>query len=486
MKTEANQSSAARLAIKAMGLFGSVQVLNIACSLVRNKLVALWLGPAGAGLFGVLNNALEMLHTGSNLGMRQSSVRDIARSHAGGDECEAGITSAVVRRWSVWLGVGGAMLTLCLSPLLSIVTFRTTANWWMFAGLAVALLLMSLTNGRQAVLQGTAQLNRLARVGVVGSLAGLAVSVPLFYIMGMSSVLPSVIAYAAAAALSSWWWRDRTLPDVRVAARDAWFRGRSFIVLGAYMTLGSFATGVSGFALTAWLTSVAGLGVVGIYQSGFTLVNKYTGLVLSALGLEFYPRLASRAGSRLHTRVQMSQQLNVAVTVTVPVVLVLILLRQPVVRLLYVSTFVGACDFVLYAGVGMVARAVSWCIAFVMLARGDGRIYLVTEVASAVLSLALGVVGYRLGGVAGMGVAHTLWYVSYAVVVWAVYRFRYRLTLSHAAWATAIIGSMLPVLLLVLPSSLAWLMTTVVTLAAVCRLWCLWGLRSTKKQRNIV
>ena len=82
--------------LKAMGLFGGVQGVGILCSVVRVKLVALWLGPGGVALFGIFNSAVDMVKSFSQLGFRSSSVRDIA-SHSGSASL-AGIVG-VVRRW---------------------------------------------------------------------------------------------------------------------------------------------------------------------------------------------------------------------------------------------------------------------------------------------------------------------------------------------------------------------------------------------------
>ena len=64
--------------LKAMGLFGGVQGVGILCSVVRVKLAALWLGPAGVALFGIFNGAVDMVRSFSQLGLRSSSVRDVA------------------------------------------------------------------------------------------------------------------------------------------------------------------------------------------------------------------------------------------------------------------------------------------------------------------------------------------------------------------------------------------------------------------------
>ena len=60
-----------------MGIFGGTQMLTIICSIVRNKLVSVWLGPSGMGLFGLYNSAIDMINVFSNMGLRTSSVRDI-------------------------------------------------------------------------------------------------------------------------------------------------------------------------------------------------------------------------------------------------------------------------------------------------------------------------------------------------------------------------------------------------------------------------
>lgn len=464
--------------IKAMGLFGGAQGITILCSIVRTKLVAVWLGEAGVGLFAVLNNALEMLNTGTNLGIRQSSVRDIAQARAGHSGHDAPATAAAVRTWSVWLGTGGALLTIALSPLLSIFSFGDTSWTWAFVALATAVLLMALTGGRQAVLQGTGQLKRLATVTVAGAIGGLTVSIPLFYFLRLDSVVPSIIAYAASVAAAAWLWRDRTLPDVTLAAKRAWQVGRRFVVMGAYMTMGVFITTVAGYALISWLNGAAGIEATGVYQSAYTIINKYTGIVLAALGMEYYPRLAGVSDSRMRTRVFVSQEVNVAMTVIVPVVMLLVVLRTLAIDLLYTSQFHDALPVILWAAPGIVARTVSWCLAFVMLARSDGRIYLVTETVSAALSVALAITGYRLAGLPGLGMAYSAWYIAYAVIVGIVYHWRYRLAVSNGAWAATVAGFAMVAAVIASEmaslTALSWLLTAAATIAALVRLRRLW------------
>ena len=434
--------------MKAMGLFGGVQVMGILCSIIRTKLVAMWIGPVGIGLFGLFNNALEMISTGTNLGIRSSSVKDISQTMVMRDHGLVARMVAVVRRWSLWLGLAGALLTLSLAPLLSQVTFGDTTHIWGFVALSAAVLLQALTNGEYAVLQGTARLKRLASVTLWGTIVGLAVSIPMFYLLRERSILPSIIAYAAALAAFAWLFRNRDYPPVDVSRREAFDMGKGFVKLGIYMTLGNFATILASYAFNAWLNVNAGTEQVGFYQAGYTLINKYTGLILTALGMEYYPRLAKVADSRIRLRAFVSQEINVAIAVMAPVVALFILLREVIVWLLYTPEFNVILTFVSWGMIGTVLRTLSWCLAFTILAKGDGKTYLWTEAASAVINLVLNILFYRMWGLTGLGIAFLVSYVLYTLIIAIVYFRIYHLTITRASiynllWTLAVAGAVM-------------------------------------------
>ena len=427
----AGNGNISRRAMKAMGLFGGVQVMGILCSIVRTKLVAMWIGPVGIGLFGLFNNALEMISTGTNLGIRSSSVRDISQAH---DSTTPGLVAkmvAVVRKWSLWLGLFGALVTLMLAPLLSELTFGDQSHLWGFVALSVAVLLGAITNGEYAVLQGSAQLKRLASVTLWGTLTGLAVSIPLFYLLRERSILPSILAYAMALAAFAWLFRNKEYAKPQLSRRETFDMGKGFVKLGIFMTLGNFASILASYAFNAWLNMNAGTEAVGFYQAGYTLINKYTGLILTALGMEYYPRLSKVANSRLRLRAFVSQEINVAIAVMAPVVALFILLRELVVWILYTPEFNVILTFVSWGMIGTVLRTLSWCLAFTILAKGDGKTYLWTEVASAIINLVLNIVFYRWWGLTGLGIAFLVSYLLYTAIVAVVYFKMYRLSVSR-------------------------------------------------------
>lgn len=416
--------------LKVMGLFSGVQVLTIICSVIRTKLVAIWLGPAGMGLFGLYNSVLDTISSVTQMGTGTGVIRELALSP------RAAIPRmvAVVRRWGVWLGMAGAVLTLALSPLLSRFTFGDESHTTGFVVLAVAVLLLTLSNTEGAVFQGLKRYSRLAKTSVAGAVAGLAVSAPLYYFWGLDSVVPSLLAYAAAAWVCRGLYREKVeRPPHRMTARETFVAGKGFALLGIYMTVTVFAANAVSYIFMSYLNRETGTDTAGLYQAGFTLVNRYVGLVLAAVGMEYLPRLSEVSKSTRRTELFLTHEIILIMMVMFPVVTIFVISDELLVRLLYDTSFLDMLPFVTWAIIGTVFRAWSWCLAFVILAKGDGPVYLVTELLSALVAIGLNIFFYDRWGIEGLGYAYTLWYVFYMAEMWVVCRMRYRLSLKGGA-----------------------------------------------------
>lgn len=478
-----NGANISRMVVKAMGLFSGVQMLSILCSVVRCKLVALWIGPIGVGLFALWNSALDMISTASNLGIRSSSVRSVAQESAKGDDKKIGIMAVVVRRWSLWLGIVGALFTVALAPVLSEITFGDDRHIWGFVFLSVAVLANSLMNGEHALLQGTAMLRKLASASVSGSFAGLVLSVPMFYFLRVDSVLPSVIVCSIMAALYAFVFRKKDFVAQKVTRAETVKQGGEFVRLGIYMTIGVVLSLIANYVFMAYLNSRGGTDEVGFYQAGYTLVNKYVGLVLSALGMEFYPRLSRVSQSKRGMALFTAQEINITLFLLTPLVMIMMLLREPVVWLLYEAEFLVVLPCLTWMLVGMVLRATSWCMAYVILVRGDGKTFVVTEALSVAVGLALNIAAYHFYGLTGLGVSYVVWYAVYNVIIGVVYFGKYRMSIHGSALKNAVFSVALSVCCALAVEQGCFVAASVLTIvvAALC-LWQLFKLLRSKPQ----
>lgn len=421
------KSTATQKVLKALSVFGGVQVLSILCSIIRTKIVALWIGPVGVGLITLYSSTIEFLSTSSQLNLRQSAVRDLSQAR---DTKNAPRLALIVRRLALLLGSIGTVLTALLSPALSRFTFGTDEHTLAFVLLSPMILLISLAGANWAIMQGFEQLKRLARSTVTANIVATVIAVPLLFFFGTDGVIPTLITYAAANCLFSRLW-SVPLPKQQIKLQSVVKEGRGMIALGIYMTISAGVSLLASYIFTAWLNRNSGADVVGIYQSGYTLINSYVGLLFTAISMEYYPRLANVSASKWRCQAMVSHEIKVAMWILMPILAAFIGMRGLAVKILYSSDFYAALPYLGMASIGVIFRAASWCMAYTMLARGDGRTYIVTETISAAAYIVLNIYLWQRWSYVGLGVAYIAWFALYTLVCYVVFRYRYNMRLGR-------------------------------------------------------
>ena len=87
-----------RQILRSSSIIGGASVINILVGLLRAKAVALILGPAGVGLFGLFTNIVATASTLSGLGFGNVGTRQIAEASANDDP----VRVAAARRALFW------------------------------------------------------------------------------------------------------------------------------------------------------------------------------------------------------------------------------------------------------------------------------------------------------------------------------------------------------------------------------------------------
>lgn len=436
-----------------MGIFGGSQLAVIALGIVRNKFLAILLGPAGVGLNAIFITTQELIVSACGLSLRTSGVQQLQSAPA----ADRARTAGVVARVALLLALAGAAATIALSPLLALWSMGTASAWWMFALLAAGVGAAIYLDSDIVQLQAEGAIRPLASVAVVSALAATALAIPLYYIIGMQAVLPVYLAVSVTYALWAHRERRRYCPQpARVGFREAWRSAGPMLRLGVYLTLAAVTGRLSDYAYMLYLTNDASESVLGLYQAGNTLVNTYVGVVFTAIAAEYYPRLSGVARSAMRISAFAGGEFKVAAWVLMPTVAAFIAASELIVRLLYAPSFAPIESYIDIGVCAMVPRAFGYCLGFVVLARGDGRTFVCTEAASAVISLAARAAGFSLLGLDGVGAAFVVQAVVYAIIVFGVYRYRYGLRLSRGIAALCAAATLTGLLCVVLKAALGW------------------------------
>lgn len=417
--------SSYRQIFKATSLFGGVQVFNIAIGIVRVKFVAILLGTAGVGIMGLLNAPLNLIISIAGLGIAFSAVRDISEAHGSGDNIRIAKTITTLRRWSWFTGLLGAVVTIALSPLLSRWTFGNTEYTWAFVWLSVTILLQAISKGQSSILQGTRRLKDMAKAGVIGTALGLVTSIPLYYWFGVKGIVPALIISAVTGLFLSWYFSRKVeiVKNIEFTYKDTYRSGLGMVKLGISMTLVGFIASFSTYILNAFISNRGGVDQVGLYNAGWGVVGQYTSIIFTAMATDYFPRLSAIQAENDKVKELVRQQSETALLIMTPLLVLLIVTMPIVVRVLYTPAFLPVVMFVNLTILGMHFKAMSWAMDYVLLAKGDSKLYLSVEIISGIVILFLNILFYYLFGLNGLGISFILTYlvgmsISYIVLKW--------------------------------------------------------------------
>lgn len=412
--------------IRALGIFGSLEVITMACAIIRTKLVAIWIGAAGVGIISLYNTTLEMLKTVMQLNLRQSAVREISAAPA----ARQPLLCSATRRCGLCIGIVSAIIVALLSPLLSRLTFDTPAYTWGFAVLSLTMFAGAVTSAKSAVLQAMGMLKALARASLWAALLSTAAAVPLFYFFRYDAIVPVLLVFPFSTMLFTLMQPDGTDRRVRHIPAELRRSMAAILRLGGWLTLAVGVTLAADYALRIYINVRGGLATVGLFQAGYTVINSYIGIFFTAISMEFFPRLSATVSRRRLTDVIVGHEITVVSWLLLPVVIIFIAADRLIINILYSSQFEAVLPYMNIAIVATLLRGSSWCMAYMIMAKGDGRAYVVTEVLSAAVMLGSAIPLYNAMGFAGLGIAYLVQYAFYAALTWAVCRRRYGLRLA--------------------------------------------------------
>jgi antigen flippase len=409
--------------LRASSIMGGAQALNYLVGMVRVKIIAVLLGPAGVGLIGLYSSAVGLVGTVTSLGIASSGVREVALAHGQDDPQAVARTVTVLRRACWATGLLGWALSAAAAVPLSRWAFGDTAHAAAIAVLGVTLLLGAISGGQTALLQGVRRIGDLARIQVVAMLLNTVVAIGLYTWLRAEGIVPVLVATAVVSLACSWWFARRVaLQPVELPWRQTWRETRRLAKLGfAFMWSGLLLAGLGMFTI-GLITRTHGLEAAGHYQAAWALSGMFAAFVLSAMGTDFYPRLTGVINDREAAVQAVNEQTEIGILLALPGLLATLAFGPWILELFYSKKFLPAAELLPWFILGVFGRVMSWPLGFIQLAKGASRVFVLTETTTIALWLGLVVVLVPPFGVVGTAYAFTLVYVFYSLVMLAASR----------------------------------------------------------------
>jgi O-antigen/teichoic acid export membrane protein len=412
---------------KAVALFSSVQGLNILLNLIRTKLVALFLGPAGVGLSSIYNETKELIHESTNMGMDQSGVREVSVAYEHwkqtGERERMDDSIMLVRSWVVIFALFGAAVCALFSYPLSSMTFGNTEHWWGYVLLSPAVGLATITCGEMAILKATRQLKVIASPSSISIIIGICTSIPLYYLYGMKGIIPALLLFGWCQMLTVLAFSYRKVPLRLKLNRVFLSIGKPMLLLGGALVLQGMIQHGTKLGIRSFINTHGSLEHVGLFVATTTIISTYLGIFASSLHTDFYPRLSGIFCDKTKRALTVTSQIDVIQIFTAPLIATFILGIHIIIPLLLSNEFNALIPILSIALVSCLTRSIQQPMAFMPLAANEPKIYLLADILDCTIMFTSYTLCYSLWGLIGLGygiciynILNVLWYMGVAKI----------------------------------------------------------------------
>ena len=420
-----------RKVLNATSLFGGVQFINIILRLIRSKAIALLIGPIGMGISNLLLTTMELINGLTNLGLERSAVKDISLANTNSNSKNVAITISILKKL-VWLTITvGVILMVLLAPWLSEITFGNKDYTISFRWISIALLFKQLSSSQLAILQGLRKLKSLAKANLLGNFIGLLITLPLYYYYKIDAIVPAIIIATFMSFVFTYYYSHKLdIESVTISRKEAVSEGKGMINLGIMLSLSSLITLLVAYIIRIYIgsaneTEELGLIDVGLYSAGFVILNSYVGIIFNAMGTDYFPRLSEIANDIKKLRKTVLEQATVAILLITPIIVVFLACAPFIIVILYSHEFSPIVTMVTWGILGMIFKAVSWSMGYMIIAKGDSKVFIKTAIGFNTILLSINIIGYHFGGLEGVGISFFIYYIIHFIAIRIITYYRY-------------------------------------------------------------
>lgn len=404
--------------LKATGLFGFTQLFKLAIGVVNSKLISVFLGPVGMGVFGLLNNTIAIITSATGFGITISGVKAVVDAQDK-SEVQLNKTLQVLKMWSLVTGGIAALFSIIFSSFLSQWTFGTTDKYYYFIFLALAFVATSFATTQMVILQGLRKLKLIGLVSVISAFLSLLVNVPLYYFYKIDGLVPAVIATAVIYFLVHWYFtRNLKTAATNLSFKDYLAEGKPLIKLGFLLSLNSVFGYLCAFLIKLFLNqNGTETAFVGFYEVSTIILISYLGLIFNAMGSDYYPRLTAVKNDNSVISKLVNDQIEIGLLLVLPAIFILYFVAPWLIPVLYSKEFLPVLDILKLGLFAVILKTIIWPLSFVILAKGNNKQYFKQELISDALYLMFTYFLFKKMGLVGIGLAMVLHFLSYGLYI---------------------------------------------------------------------
>lgn len=397
-------------------LNGVAVLIKTATLFLLNKILAVYVGPAGYAAIGQFQNFIQMVTAFSGSAINTAIIKYTAEYHE--DE---------TKQRAIWKTAGSlvflfslifSVLIILFQKQLSTYIFHTIEYQTVFVWFAVFLLLFNFNALFLAILNGKKEILKLVIANIAGSVFALIITSILAMQYKLYGALVGLSIYQSLAFFVT----------LFLCYRADWFKfsylfgkinleiSKKFAAFALMALVSALCVPLSQMLIRSHLSNEFGLVYAGYWEAMVRLSGAYLMMVTTTLGVYYLPRLAE-----LKQLSDIKKEVYLGYKFIFPLALLgglcVFLLKDWVIVILFSESFLPMRELVLWQMIGDSLKIGSWILAYLMLSKAMTKLFIATEIIFAITLVMFTYVATDTLGFVGVTVAYLINYALYWIVM---------------------------------------------------------------------
>ena len=401
--------------LKTSVLNGVAVLIKTATMFLLNKILAVYVGPAGYAAIGQFQNFIQMITTFAGSAVNTAVVKYTAEYH-----------EEKTKQIEVWRTSGTLILIFSTVSALLILIFKNQIGIYIFHSneyskvlvwFAIFLVFFTFNSFFLAILNGVKEVKKMVVANIAGSIFSLIITSLLAVYYQLYGALIALSIYQSLAFLVTMF----------LCSKLEWFNLKSFFgkvekniakklaafALMAFVSV--FFGNIAQILLRNMVIEHFGLVYAGYWDAMTRLSNGYLLFASTILGVYYLPRL-----SELKKYEEVKKEVFLGYQVILPVAIIssilIYIFKEIVVKLLFTDEFMPMLELLTWQLVGDVTKIASWIISFMMLSKAMTGMFVITETVFALSILPITYLSILYFGFEGIAIAFFINCLMYWIV----------------------------------------------------------------------
>jgi PST family polysaccharide transporter len=406
--------------IKTSAYNGVATVIRMILGIISNKICSVYLGPSGYALLGQYANYSTIASSFATGGISSGLIKYVAEYYDQLDKREKIINTSlfIVLICSAIIGI----ISIVLCRFFSILLLKSPQYWSIFVISGLMITLNSVGIVISNLLNALKHITKLITSQIIMNFVSLGVAIPLVIFFNVYGSLLSVFIIAPLTIYINYHFLLKSGFNFRLV--KPLFDKDSFIKLSKFSAMAFTTTlmvPVSQLFIRNFVMTRISPVAAGYWQGVVKLSDMYMGVITSSLALYYLPRL-----SEIKEINELRKEIFLGYSILMPLMIILGLtiffLRDFITHTLYAPSFGPMRELFPFQLLGDFFKIASWLLAFLMLAKAKGKMFIITEVIFSLSYLIFSLLFIENYGIVGATYSYCLNYFLYFILFVFLFR----------------------------------------------------------------